>query len=275
MPNPGGRRCQGCGRDPKRPLTRTDARRQWRPAWGIPTPPPEMGHRPRAKAARHGPAGDSPWCRRRPSIGRPASCGLRGACCAQGPSGAGWVGHPALRAAASPPMSQWGGFGGREQIYGRRCAALVLVSQPPPRPPARGRGVAAGPPASPSMPRGVGPPVPACPRVPRAARPPVPASAPARPRPVAPPPPDRPRCHAASARPGPGPSRVPPRRPGLPVPGRSAAGPRAAPAPGPGGRPASMPVGPRPSAGRLHAARTFNHSYLHRAGNPLFYRVFR
>ena len=32
-------------------------------------------------------------------------------------------------------MSPWGGFGGREQIYGRRCAALVLVSQPPPAPP--------------------------------------------------------------------------------------------------------------------------------------------
>ena len=39
-----------------------------------------MGHRPRAKAARRGPAGDSFSCWQGPDRGRPASCGLRGAC---------------------------------------------------------------------------------------------------------------------------------------------------------------------------------------------------
>ena len=201
-----------------------------------------MGHRPRAKAARHGPAGDGPSRRQEPPIGRPASCGLRGACLHPDAGAARawtprplpkWATGPGLRppatvrpamapgdppvgigrpascglrgacprppascrdcrascppAAAGPPIVQWGGPGRREQIYGRRCAALVLVSQPPPpAPPVPGgvRGVAAGPPAHRRLP--------------------VPASAAARPHPVAPPPPDRPRCHAAAARLGPG-----------------------------------------------------------------------
>ena len=145
-------------------------------------------------------------------------------------------------------------------------------------------GVGPGPPAflgsrsagSASMPRGPGPP--------RAAPPPAFGRAALarpfrrRPRPARVPGLPLRRIGLDATRPRPAPrrasSRVRPRRPGSPVPGRSTAGPRPAPAPGPGGRPASMPVGPRPSAGRLHAARTFNHSYLHRAGNPLFYRVF-
>jgi hypothetical protein len=36
------------------------------------------------------------------------------------------------------PQAQVGGPSRREQIYGRRCAALVWVSQPPPAPPVPG-----------------------------------------------------------------------------------------------------------------------------------------
>jgi hypothetical protein len=75
--------------------------------------PPEMGHRPRAWAARHGPAGDSSWCRQRPvnvpdrpaRVMRPAG-GLFAPGVHPGPDE---VGHPALRAAACAPMSPWGG----------------------------------------------------------------------------------------------------------------------------------------------------------------------
>ena len=159
-------------------------------------------------------------------IGRPASCGLRGACLGPPAIRAGWVGHPALPRPPGPPESVGGARRPRADLWPPLRGPRVGFAAPPPPPPVPGgvRGVAAGPPAhrrppvpasappppsaSASMPRGVGPPrsrvgsrVP-----PRRAGPPVPASAAARPRPVAPPPPDRPRCHAASARLGPGPS---------------------------------------------------------------------
>ena len=148
---------------------------------------------------------------------------------------AGWVGHPALRAAASPPMSPWGGFGGREQIYGRRCAALVLVSQPPPRPPGPRGGAGGGRGATRALspaPSGVSPRLaldatrrrPASCRGchPRSTAPPRLARSGVGPGPPAPHRTSlrrlRPRCHAAPARLGPRPSRVRPRLPGPPVP---------------------------------------------------------
>ena len=143
-------------------------------------------------------------------IGRPVSCGLRGACSAQGPSRAGWVGRCALRAAASAPMMR-GARPPRKLPEGREGGE---EGSPPPlrRWPAR-PGVGHGPPAFPGSPSaGISldatrrRPALVWGRLPRSTAPPgppVPASAPARPRPVAPPPPDRPRCHAASARPVP------------------------------------------------------------------------
>ena len=159
-------------------------------------------------------------------------------------------------AAASPPMSPWGGFGGREQIYGRRCAALVFVSHPPPAPPVPGgvRGVAAKPPAPRRLPHAASarPGLGLSPAFHRAAPPcpfrrrPRPARAPS-----APPPPDRPRCHAASARPASAPSsRVRAAPPGL-RPFR--AGPRPARAPRP--PPARAAARPPCRSGRgLHRA---------------------
>ena len=106
-------------------------------------------------------------------------------------------------------------------------------------------------------------------------------------------------AHAASARPEPRPfSRPAPRRVGRPTRRRPAPGrgrlPRPAAPPGPPVPPsaahrppaAAPPLprrgcgpswagGPRPLSGRLRTARLFNHSCLHSASNPLFYRVFR
>ena len=231
-----------------------------------------MGHRPRAKAACHGPAGDRFSCRQGPQSAGPRHAACGGPVYTQGHRGR--MGrHPCLHAAASPPMSQWGGFGGREQSYGRRCAALVLVSQPPPRPP--------GPRGGGGWPRGH-PRIVACPfrRRPRPARVPSPPL-----RRL------RPRCHAASARPAPRPL---PRSAAPPWLARSAVG-RASP-PAPASPPAELRLGARgPARPRARPARSaapraaskgparrgfvavcqLNLSYLHRAGNPLFYRVFR
>ena len=189
-------------------------------------------------------------------------------------------------------MSPWGGFGGREQIYGRRCAALVLVSQPPPRPPvpagrwggvlgqrpwlahwavgpARsrldspragpGRAVAPAPPASPSMPRGVGPP--------RArAAPAFHRAAPARPfrRRPGPPAPRRPPSAGSASMPrGVGPPRATP----PPAFGRAAlacpfrAGPRPARALA-RRRPGRPPGRPWPSRRGLHRAASMRPARL-------------
>ena len=75
-----------------------------------------MNHRPRAKAARHGPAGEGSTCRRRPWSAGPRHAACGGPACAQGHRGR--MGrHPCLHAAASPPMSPWGGFGGRGSYW--------------------------------------------------------------------------------------------------------------------------------------------------------------
>jgi len=197
-----------------------------------------MGHQPRARPPATARPAKVP--RAGGGLNRPVRvmrhCGVLVR--AQGPSRAGWVGHPALRAAASAPMNLWGGSAAAKRyLRGEKGERRAFPSALPAAGPFRRR--------------------------PRPARTPSPSLR-------------RIGLDATRRRPAPrhAPSRVRPRGPGSPVPGRSAAGPRAAPAPGPGSRPASMPVGPRPSSGRLHAARTFNHSYLHRAGNPLYYRVF-
>jgi hypothetical protein len=194
--------------------------------------------------------------------------------CVHGPSGASGR-RTSCPPWATVPMNPWGGSAAaKSYLRGEKGERRVSPSAPASARPSRRRPRPARapspppPPASASMPRGPDPPWSgAVSRVPpRRAGPPVPASAAARPRPVAPPL-RRIGLDATRRRPAPrrASTRVRPRSPGPPVPGRSAAGPRAAPAPGPGGRPASLPVGPRPSAGRLHAARTFNNSYLHRA----------
>ena len=142
-------------------------------------------------------------------IGRPASCGLRGACAPRahpGPNGSG-----ILPSARPPhPHETCGGV--------RRPRELVWRGE---------KGVK----------KGLPPPAPASARPFR--RRPWPARGPS-----APPPPDRPRCHAASARPGPGAvSRVPPRRVGPPVP------PSAARSPGPGLPSGGVAArGPRPGS---------------------------
>ena len=161
-------------------------------------------------AAPHGPSGDGPPS---PSIGRPPRSGRRqpprrpppfpagprhaacgGPVRAQGSSGAEWVGRPALHAAASPPMSPWGGYGGREQIYGRRCAARVFGFAATPR--------------TPPVPGGCGGWLRGHPRL---------VACPFRRQPS-----PRPRCHAASARPAPCP---PPRSAAPPWLARSGVGP--------------------------------------------------
>ena len=260
-----------------------------------------MGPRPRAKAAPPRAGRRRPLMPATASVGRPASCGLRGAGRAQGPSGAGWVGRRALRRGRLTPHESVGGVrrprelvsGGEGGEKGLPPSGWASAGPFRRRPwPARAPSPLA-PPASPSMPRGVGPPwsgvvsrVP-----PRRVGPPVPASAPARPRPVAPPPPDRPRCHAAPARLGPGSSpafhraapacpfrrrpRVAP-GPGLPSGGVAARGPR--PGPAAGVRPGPQPPAPlpkEPARRGFVAASQLNLSCVHRAGNPLFYRVFR
>ncbi len=191
-----------------------------------------MGHRPRAKAARRGPAGDGPPDGHRPP-GRPASCGLRGACTR--PRGI----QPRNGSASVPPRGGLrphefvGGLGRRdrrrEDIWPRLRRSFVLVRTPPRPPVPGGCGGGCGSPARAAGAEG------APRRPPRAADPP------------------RPRGGSG------------------PVGRRSSAGvtPRPGRPPGP-----PWPVGPRPSSGRLHAARLFNHSCLHRAENPLFHRVF-
>ena len=175
----------GAGGGPNRPA------RVMRPAGGLFAPRPRgpsRGGPPAPSIGRPPRAG-----RRRPlvpaiaSVGRPASCGLRGACSRPRPI-PGRMG----RASCPPrgglrPHESVGGLGRRETLLeGREGGEKGL--------PLRSAG-----------------------------GPPVPASASARPRPIAPPPPDRPRCHAASARPAPRPPPRSARPPGPPVPGRSAA----------------------------------------------------
>ena len=170
-----------------------------------------MGHRPRAwPPATVRPANvpravdvpDRPSRVMRPAGGLPGPTGILSRLSGILPSRGGRA-----------PQAQVGGPGRREQIYGRRCAALVLVSQPPPPPP--------------RSPGGCGGWLRGHPRL---------VARPFRRQPS-----PRPRCHAASARPAPRPSRVPPRRAGPPVPASAPARPRPVAPPPPAS--ASMPRG--------------------------------
>ena len=184
---------RGRGRDPQRPLTRAHiGTLRCQAASGPPRPirrwatVPELGRPPRAGRRKSlMPAEASPAGPRHAACGGPVR--------AHGPSRPAAVGRRALHAAASAPMSSWGGSAAAtdEEIRPRLRRSFVLVRTPPPPPGPRGvRGVAAG-----LGTRGG--------RPPRAA--PVPASAEG---------PPRPRSLPGRARPGPAGGVTP--RPGRP-----------------------------------------------------------
>ena len=169
-------------------------------------------------------------------IGRPASCGLRGACLRPGPI-RGRMGRASCppRGRLTPHKSMGGVRRPRADLWSPLRGPRVGFA-PPPRPPGPRGGAGGGcgaTRASPSMPRGIGPP--------RAM--PAPAFGRAaltrpfrrRPRPARVPSPPLRRIGLDATRRRPAPrrasTRVRPRVPGVSVPGRSAAGPRPRPPP--------------------------------------------
>ena len=140
--------------DPKMPLTRANVAALRRHALRPPAAPPEMGPRPRAKAARRGPAGDCPLDGHRPPrpsrVMRPAG-GLFAPTGHPGPQRSGLLpsarrpAPPSVHGGARPPRKvSLGGRGGRERSCGLAAATGLRGGRPPRAAPVAASGRPAG-----------------------------------------------------------------------------------------------------------------------------------